>query len=308
MSPRCPWGGRAPRLQRGCAEAAPGKARSRPSRRERACHPCMRHPPRAAGPCPSPPSPRRSPGGARGSRCCPGFWAGHGGAGLRARRGHGGRDYSPQRATRRPRQPVMDYTPRRALRRHPAPSRAVPPRCTLGLVVHATHRRPPPGLRWRSRPPVKGCAANGGPRVRSHSARAEPRSQGLLPPHRPGPAAPVAGLVTPGVGRGAPPGNAHLLGRGEPRSAARPQHGSERRPARPAGRRRARVLPAPPPRPLPRPLRLRGRSRPRRGAAARDGSRVANGRAGRGRRAGAACAERGPRAPGAFAARAGGTG
>lgn len=123
-------------------------------------------------------------------------------------------------------------------------------------AVHAgtgstPHRpAPAPRLRWRPRPPVKGCAANRGPRLRSHSARAEPRSQGLPPPRRPGPGAPVTGLVTAGVGRGAPPGNAHLLGRGEPRSAARPQHGSERRPARPAGRRLARVLPAPPPPPL----------------------------------------------------------
>lgn len=143
------------------------------------------------------------------------------------------------------------------------------PRCAA--AVHAgtgsTSHRPvlAPRLRWRPRPPIKGCAANQSLRVRSHSARGEPRSQGFLPPRRPGPAAPVAGLVTAGVGRGAPPGKAHLLGRGEPRSAARPQHGSERRPARPAGRRLARVLPAPPPSPLQRALRLRARSRPARG-------------------------------------------
>lgn len=147
-------------------------------------------PRRAGRPCGAPPSSRRPPGHARGCRCCPGFWAGRGGVQLRAQRGHGGRDYNPQQATRRPATPAKDYESRRALQPSLIPSRAALPRCTLGLLVRPTDQHPPPAsIGARGRPskaaqPIAARACGVIQRAPSRGHRDSPLPTGLARPHR----------------------------------------------------------------------------------------------------------------------------
>lgn len=243
-------------------EAAPGKARSRPSPpgSAPATHPAQgRRAVRSPTELPPTPRPRsRLPvfsgvlGRVRRSGAAGPAWP------WRARL------QSPT-SNAAPCHPAEDYESRRALRPCLIPSRAALPRSTLGMVVRPTDQHPPPAsIGVRGRPskaaqPIAARACRVIQRAPSPGHRDSPLPTGLARPHR------SQGWPQRGWVAGLPRGTLTCLAAASParrhaRSMAR--SGSRRGPREGAlrGSCRRRLRP-----PLQRALRLRGRSRPARG-------------------------------------------